>query len=162
MTSPWEYQLETRILRHCEAKGHRLASAESCTGGLIAHRLTSVAGASAVFMGGIVAYHNEVKLRVLGVSSETLERFGAVSGETVREMAERALGLFGADYALATSGIAGPTGGTPTKPVGLVFIGVAHPGGVQITRHQFDGDREQVQTGSAEKGLQLLAEVLGI
>ncbi|MBO4599471.1 MAG: nicotinamide-nucleotide amidohydrolase family protein [Bacteroidales bacterium] len=105
--------------------GKTLATAESCTGGSLAQQLTAMAGASEYFHGSVVAYSNEVKERVLGVRHETLVKHGAVSEETVREMAEGALKRLGADYAVATTGIAGPGGGTPDKPVGTVWIGIA-------------------------------------
>ena len=106
-------------------RGLTVAVAESCTGGLIAHRLTNVPGSSAYFLGGVVAYANEVKEGVLGVRSETLRRHGAVSQETALEMARGVRRLLGADIALSATGIAGPTGGTPEKPVGLVYVALA-------------------------------------
>jgi len=105
-----------------------LALAESCTGGLISDLITNVPGSSEYFLFSGVTYSNNAKTNVLGVRQETLEKFGAVSEETVREMAEGALRISGADYALATSGIAGPDGGTDEKPVGTVCIGLATPG----------------------------------
>ncbi|MEI6084767.1 MAG: competence/damage-inducible protein A [Verrucomicrobiota bacterium] len=120
--------------------GRTLATAESCTGGLIANRLTNVSGSSAVFLTGYVTYSNESKMRLLGVREETLKQHGAVSEETCREMAEGARRH--ADFALATTGIAGPTGGTAEKPVGLVFIGLATPERTVVERHQFQFDRE--------------------
>lgn len=120
--------------------GKTLAVAESCTGGLIAHRLTNVSGASQVFLTGYVTYSNESKMRLLGVRETTLKAHGAVSEETCREMAEGARRQ--ADYALATTGIAGPTGGTAEKPVGLVYIGLATPTKTTVERHVFNFDRE--------------------
>ncbi len=118
-----------------------LATAESCTGGSIASRLTAFSGASCYFKGGIVAYSNEVKEKTLGVTHETLEAFGAVSEQTVRQMAEGARRRLGTDYAIATSGIAGPTGGTPEKPVGTVWIAVSGPHGTITRLKQFGDDR---------------------
>ena len=106
-----------------------LATAESCTGGYLAHLITSVAGSSDYYQGSIIAYANEVKERELGVSAATLQKHGAVSEETVSAMAEGVKNRLGTDYGLATSGIAGPGGGTPDKPVGTVWIAVAHPHG---------------------------------
>ena len=120
--------------------GKTLATAESCTGGTLAHQLTAMAGASEYFRGGVVAYSNEVKECALGVRHETLMAHGVVSEETVREMAAGARERLGADYAVATTGIAGPGGGTPEKPVGTVWIAVAGPDGV-TTKHLKFGDR---------------------
>ena len=118
-----------------------LATAESCTGGSIASKLTALAGASRYFKGGVVAYSNEVKEQVLGVSHETLEEHGAVSEETVRQMAEGVRERLGTHYGVATSGIAGPTGGTAEKPVGTVWIAVAGPEGVVTRLKKFGDDR---------------------
>jgi nicotinamide-nucleotide amidase len=133
-------RLEDVVLRQLIAAGKTLAVAESCTGGLIAHRLTNVSGASAAFLTGYVTYSNESKMRLLGVREETLTTHGAVSEETCRAMAEGARRQ--ADYAIATTGIAGPTGGTAAKPVGLVYLGLATPTGTTVERHVFNFDRE--------------------
>lgn len=125
-------------------EGKTLATAESCTGGTLAHQLTALAGASEYFLGGVVAYSNEVKEAALGVRYETLLAHGAVSEETVREMAAGARERLGADYAVATTGIAGPGGGTPEKPVGTVWIAVADADGITAKHLKF-GDR-RVQT----------------
>jgi nicotinamide-nucleotide amidase len=114
-----------------------IALAESCTGGLIAHRLTNIAGSSAYFLHAAIVYSNEAKQRILGVTPETLTRCGAVHEDTAKEMAAGARRLAGADYGLSTSGIAGPSGGTDAKPVGTVCIGVAGPDGVSARRYQF-------------------------
>jgi PncC family amidohydrolase len=118
-----------------------LATAESCTGGTLAQQLTAMAGASEYFRGGVVSYCNEVKECALGVKHETLEQHTAVSEETVREMAEGVRRRLGADYAVATTGVAGPTGGTPECPVGTVWIGIAGPDGNVVTRLLHFGDR---------------------
>lgn len=117
-----EESLEARVGRRLREKGLSLAVAESCTGGLLAHRITNMPGASSYFLGGIVAYSNRAKEALLGVRRETLERYGAVSKETVEEMARGARERFGSDIALAVSGIAGPGGGTLDKPVGTVWF----------------------------------------
>jgi nicotinamide-nucleotide amidase len=122
-------------------KGATVATAESCTGGRIAHRITSVSGSSAYFKGGIVAYSNEVKANVLGVNPADIEKFGAVSSEVARQMAEGARKTLNADYAVSTTGVAGPTGGTVDKPVGLCWFGIATPDGITTFSRNFIGDR---------------------
>ena len=125
------------------AKGKTLATAESCTGGTIASQLTALAGASRYFRGGVVAYSNEVKECALGVQHNTLEQYGAVSEQTAREMAEGVRERFDSDYAIATTGIAGPDGGTPTKPVGTVWIAVASRTHTEAALLNFPGRRRQ-------------------
>lgn len=137
-----------------------LALAESCSGGLVSHRLTNVPGASQVFLGGVVAYSNAAKVHLLGVSEATLEQFGAVSGQTVSEMAMGAQKRFGAQTAIAVSGVAGPGGGSPQKPVGTVWIGVAIADTVTPHEFRFCGTREQIKQQSAEAALWLLGERL--
>jgi len=137
-------------------RGFMLGAAESCTGGLLAHRITSVSGSSAYFSGAIVAYTNEMKQHFLGVRSETLEKYGAVSRETAREMAFGACREIGSDIAVAITGIAGPAGGTKEKPVGTVCFGLATPESVQDFSFQFSGKRAMVQIKSAMTGLDLL------
>ncbi len=142
------------------AKGLTLAVAESCTGGLLGMRITEVPGASDYFRGGLIAYSNLVKEGVLGVPREILEKHGAVSAECARAMAEGARALFRADLALAITGIAGPTGGTPEKPVGLVYIALASPHGVEVERHEFRGSRQGVRWSASEAALALLLRYL--
>ena len=127
--------LEEAVGRLLAERGLTVAVAESCTGGLIAHRLTNVPGSSRYFLGGVVAYANEVKEGVLGVRSETLRRHGAVSQETALEMARGVRRLLGADIALSATGIAGPAGGTPEKPVGLVYVALAAEDCERCERH---------------------------
>ena len=140
--------------------GLTLSLAESCTGGLIAHRITNISGSSNYFLGGVVAYSNEAKEKILGVPHDTLLQYGAVSEETARAMAEGARRLFVSDLALAVTGIAGPTGGTPEKPVGLIYIALAAEGEVRCERHTWHGDRLQNKAQSAEVALEMLIAYL--
>lgn len=152
--------LELRIGEVLRERGLTLAVAESCTGGLLGMRITEVPGASDYFRGGVIAYSNAVKERVLGVPKAVLETQGAVSAECAQAMAEGVRRLLQADLALAITGIAGPTGGTPEKPVGLVYIALAHPGGVEVERHEFRGSRQGVRWSAAEAALSLLRRFL--
>lgn len=137
-----------------------LAAAESCTGGLVASRITDIAGSSVYFLGGVVSYSNEAKASLLGVSQETLNTRGAVSRETVIEMARGARKLFNADIAVSVSGIAGPGGGTEDKPVGTVWIGLATPGGEEARHFVWDGDRIKNKQLSSEAALQFILDYL--
>ncbi|PLX48603.1 MAG: competence protein [Desulfobulbaceae bacterium] len=141
-------------------RGFHLALAESCTGGLMANMVTSVPGSSAYFQGGVVAYANLVKEQLLGVSTATLENFGAVSEETAREMALGACRATNAEIGVATSGIAGPDGGTADKPVGTVCFGLATPTGTIQQTHHFSGKRPMVQAKAATMGLDLVRRYL--
>ena len=133
--------LETAIGKLLKNAGKTLALAESCSGGYVSHLITTVPGSSAYFQGAVVPYHNDFKERILGVKSETLSAHGAVSEATVAEMAEGVRQLFNADYGLASSGIAGPDGGTTDKPVGTVWISCAGPEGVETRKLQLTHDR---------------------
>jgi nicotinamide-nucleotide amidase len=138
-----------------------LATAESCTGGWIAKTLTDLAGSSAWFAGGVVSYSNALKHTLLGVRIETLQRHGAVSGETVAEMVSGALDRLGARVAVAVTGIAGPSGGTPDKPVGTVWIGWQRQGGeARAERFHFAGDREAVRRQTVAAALRGIAKIL--
>jgi nicotinamide-nucleotide amidase len=139
---------------------HRLGIAESCTGGMVAERVTNVPGASDTFIGGVVAYADVVKTAALKVPLETLEAHGAVSEETVRAMAEGAQRLFSADCAIAVTGIAGPGGGTPEKPVGTVWLAARVHTTAQAVRRALPGDREEIRRRSAQAGLDLLRRLL--
>ncbi len=141
-------------------KGQTIASAESCTGGLLSHVLTSVSGSSGYFIGGVVAYSNSIKEAALGVRAGTLEQFGAVSTQTAQEMADGIRMRFDTDIGLSTTGIAGPTGGTPEKPVGLVWIGISTEKGTHTIECHFDGDRDQIKNSTVHKLLSLLLEDL--
>jgi len=138
----------------------KLGLAESCTGGLLGHRITNVPGSSEYFMGGVISYAYDAKVSILGVSWETLKTFGAVSRETVLEMARGAKKLFNVDIAVSVSGIAGPGGGTVDKPVGTTWVGLV-ANDVEWTREfHFDGNRVQNKTASAGAALQMLLDYL--
>ncbi|MBI5384400.1 MAG: competence/damage-inducible protein A [Verrucomicrobia bacterium] len=151
-----EDSLEAAVVQSLTERKLTLATAESCTGGLIANRLTNVPGASVVFWGGLVSYANEAKQASLGVRAETLAQHGAVSRQTACEMADGARQRAGTDYALAVTGIAGPTGGTADKPVGTVFIGLATPGETLVQRHLNPFDRETFKWVTSQQALDLL------
>ncbi|MCD6291433.1 MAG: CinA family protein [Anaerolineae bacterium] len=146
-----------RLLR---AQGRRVALAESCTGGLVGHLITNVPGSSDYFWGSAVTYANEAKERVLGVRHETLMEYGAVSPETAREMAQGARRLSGADVAVSATGIAGPSGGSPGKPIGLVYLHLSAPDAEWGERHVWSSDREGNKLASAEAALRLLLRYL--
>lgn len=152
--------LEEKLVQKLLEKGYTLTTAESCTGGLLAGRLLNVSGASAVYNEGHITYSNEAKERLLGVSHETLETYGAVSRETAAEMATGAALAAKADVGLSTTGIAGPTGGTPEKPVGLVYIGCYYNGEVTVEECHFNGNREGNRNAAVEAALQLLWNIL--
>lgn len=137
-----------------------IATAESCTGGYIAHLITSVTGSSDYFKGGVVAYSNDTKINVLSVKGEDIEKYGAVSEEVVKQMAEGARRKLGTDYAVSTSGIAGPGGGSPEKPVGTVWIGVAGPSEIIARKFVFSFTRERNIAKAALQALELVVEML--
>lgn len=145
--------LESAVLDLCRRSGFSLAGAESCTGGEISRRLTSIPGSSDVFLGCAVTYANDAKTSLLGVRAETLAVNGAVSEETAREMALGAKQLFSANIAYATTGIAGPGGGTEEKPVGLVYMAVAGPRGVSVSKARFWGGRETIRARASQNTL---------
>ena len=153
--------LARQVLARCQEQGLRIATAESCTGGLIIACLTENSGSSAVVDRGYVVYDNRAKEEVLGVAPETLATAGAVSEETARAMAEGALAHAGVDLALAVTGIAGPGGATPLKPVGLVHLAAARRGGPTLHRREiFPGDREAVRAATVDAALRLALEAL--
>lgn len=141
-------------------RGQTLATAESCTGGVIASRFTAMAGASAYFMGGVVAYANSVKCDVLGVDAKDLEHYGAVSEQVARQMAEGARAVAKADYAIATTGIAGPTGGSAAKPVGTVWMAVATPSGTISMMRNCGTDRGQIVNRASAYAIEMLYKEL--
>ncbi len=141
-------------------KGKTLSVAESCTGGLIGKTVTDIGGSSSVFFGGFLLYSNEAKIGLAGVNPATLEAFGAVSEETVREMARGTRERCGTDYTLAVSGVAGPGGGTDAKPVGTVWIALDGEGGTKTGKFLFSGDRNQVRLKTVKEALTLLNKII--
>ncbi len=156
---PGEETPEDFCGRQLRESGKTFACAESCTGGHIAHLITAVAGASRYFLGGVVAYSNEVKINVLGVSADDLRTYGAVSEPVALQMAQGVRKLTGADYAVATTGIAGPDGGTADKPVGTVWIAVAGPGGAAAQKFLFSYTRERTIAKASVTALRWLARL---
>jgi nicotinamide-nucleotide amidase len=148
------------VLDLARARGLTLATAESCTGGLVASRLTAVPGSSDIFRGGVVAYADDVKEHELGVGASVLAEHGAVSAETARGMAEGARSRLGTDVAVAVTGIAGPGGGTDDKPVGLVFLHAVGPDGEEARRIDLPGDREMIRGRAAAAALHLVRRLL--
>ena len=145
-----------KLVELLKARGLTCATAESCTGGGVGSAITAVPGSSAVFAGGIISYSNEVKAEVLGVSRDDLARVGAVSSEVAAQMAEGARRLLKTDMAVSLTGIAGPDGGTETKPVGLVWFGLATKDGVRTEKAIFRGDRAQVRAQAVTHALGML------
>ena len=156
MSNKLEFEVGKILRQH----GYKLSLAESCTGGLIGHRMTNVPGSSDYFAGGVVAYSYEAKVKTLGVSWDTLNGFGAVSSETVLEMARGAKNLMNADVAVSVSGIAGPGGGTADKPVGTTWVGLASNDGEWSREFHFGGSREENKASSADAALQVLLDYL--
>ncbi len=142
------------------ARSYTISTAESCTGGLLSHVLTGISGSSAYFMGGVIAYSNVIKAEVLGVREKTLQAHGAVSEQTAIEMAEGIRAKFNTDIGLSTTGIAGPTGGTIEKPVGLVYIGISTPGETHAYECHFQGERLAVMRSTVIEVLSRLMEEL--
>ncbi|MFH2103746.1 MAG: CinA family protein [Chloroflexota bacterium] len=152
--------LESHLAQLLRQKKSSLATAESCTGGLLADRITDIAGSSEYFIGGVVAYAYEAKVALLHVSRDTLRTYGAVSRETVIEMARGVRTALGADLAASVSGIAGPSGGLPEKPVGTTWIGLSATDGDWARKFVWDGDRRQNKESSAQAALQFLVDYL--
>ena len=140
----------------CIEKGVSIAVAESCTAGLIASKLTTLPGSSSYFNGGVVAYQNEIKTKILGVSQSIIDEKTEVSLEVVKQMAKSVLEKFDANFAIATTGYAGPAGGTNKNPIGTVFIAIASVVGVVVSRFVFLGDRQSVVNQASESALSLL------
>ena len=152
--------LEVLVGELLKQRGLSLAVAESCTGGLIGYRLTNVPGSSDYFLGGVISYANEAKVKLLGVSQGTLERRGAVSQETALEMARGVRVNLQADVGLSVTGIAGPSGGTPDKPVGTVWIGLSSANEEYARHFLWSGDRLKIKEQSAHTALELLRQYL--
>jgi len=155
-----ELLLEALLGPLLERRAWKLAVAESCTGGLVGHRITNIAGSSAYYLGSITAYAYEAKVRLLGVSWETLNQYGAVSREVALAMAQGIRTALEADVGLSVTGIAGPGGGMPHKPVGLTWIGLSAPGYEDAWQFIWPGDRLENKRLSAETALKLLVEYL--
>ena len=153
-------ELDRLLAAGLKASGQTVGTAESCTGGGIAFRLTAMPGCSAYFAGGIIAYANQVKEHVLDIQAEVLEQVGAVSEEVAANLAENARKLLSCDLAVSTTGIAGPGGGSEHKPIGLVFIGAACEGHTVVRRFVFDGDRAAVREQAVNEALLLLISLL--
>ena len=152
--------LEQEIGDLLRRKGLTLGVVESATGGLISHLITNVPGSSDYYKGSVTAYSNETKVKVVGVSRDTIEKYGAVSHQVAEEMAWGGRKVLAVDVCLADTGIAGPAGATPDKPVGLFYLGLAHQGGTFSRKHEFRGNREQNKRSAAEAALSWLKEYL--
>jgi nicotinamide-nucleotide amidase len=152
--------LEQEVGALLRQKGLTLGVVESASGGLISHRITNVPGSSDYYKGSVTAYSNEVKIKVVGVREDTINRYGAVSPQVAEEMAQGGRKILAADICLADTGIAGPSGATAGKPVGLFYIGLSHKGGTYSRKHNFHGDREQNKQSAAEAALGWLKEYL--
>ncbi len=150
-------KLAEAVLAACRARNWHVATAESCTGGLVAAALTAIAGSSDVVDRGFVTYSNKAKMELLGVPEETIAAHGSVSAETAAAMARGAVARAGVDLAVSVTGVAGPGGWTPQKPVGLVYLGVAkRDGGANVERRMFSGDRAEVRQAALIEALELL------
>jgi len=149
-----------RLQQHLKQHNSTITTAESCTGGLVSYMITKNSGSSSIFKGSIVTYSNEIKEQQLGVKKDTMIKFGVVSCEVIEEMLAGVLKKFNSTYAIAISGVAGPTGGTPNKPVGTVAIGVSSIFGDQKTKiYHFKGDRESIQNQAAKTALREIFEI---
>ena len=167
MNSKWECSLDAGgeslnrvVAALLTSKEKTIAVAESCTGGALSSILTDVPGSSHYFREGIIAYSNEAKVRLLGVPPEIIRDFGAVSYQVAEEMASRVRKLSAADIGIAITGIAGPEGGTPEKPVGLVYLGLADASGVICEKHHFAGERKEIKLHASQAALELVKRTL--
>ena len=157
---PERERLPDRVGQMLCAKGYTISCAESCTGGLLTSTLTDVPGSSAYVMGSVVSYSNDVKSRILHVAEETLAAHGAVSPETARAMAEGVRNLMQTDVGVGITGIAGPGGGSPEKPVGLVYIAVSTPGKTSVEKNVFSGVRAEIKRAAVNKALAMVQEMI--
>ena len=154
------FALASRLQAAALDRSLTVGTAESCTGGLIGHSLTAVAGSSDYYLGGFISYSNELKMRLLGVHESALERHGAVSAQVAVAMAQGARERLGCDFAVSVTGVAGPGGGTEAKPVGLTYVAAAGPADHEVRRHLWSGDRAANKERSAVAALELLLELL--
>ncbi len=152
--------LEQEVGKLLCQKGLTLGLVESATGGLLSHLITNVPGSSDYYKGSLTAYSNQLKMSLVGVKEDTISSYGAVSHQVAEEMAQGGRRILGADICLADTGIAGPGGATPGKPVGLFYIGLSHKGGTYSRKHHFKGNREQNKISAAEAALLWLKEYL--
>jgi PncC family amidohydrolase len=152
--------LEKRIGYLLRNNGWTLGIAESCTGGLVCDRITNVSGSSDYFMGGMVNYSNESKARHLGIPLEYIKRYGAVSPQVAKKMAQGVRKAFHTTFGLSTTGVAGPTGGTKRSPVGRVFIGIASGKGIGVKKLDFKGNRREIKKKATERSLEFFYEIL--
>lgn len=148
--------LSNELKRLCILHNISIAVMESCTGGNIASEITSVPGSSSYFKGGIVAYQNEAKINILGLSEELVSDYSEVSSHSVKEMAVNVLNMFNVDFSIATSGYAGPEGGTDLNPVGTVFVAIAYKDGVMADRFSFSGNRKSITGQAVQSAFELL------
>jgi len=153
-------QIIEKIIHTLRENNRTITMAESCTGGRVAAAFTSVSGASAVFHGACVTYSNEIKHLWLGVSNATLQEHGAVSRPCIEEMLQGIRHKASSDYAIAISGVAGPSGGSPEKPIGTVYIGILSPFKTVVQRYRFEGERETIQDAAVTQAIRLLEENL--
>ena len=148
------------LCKICLEQGVSIAVAESCTSGIIASKITAISGSSSYFKGGIIAYQNEIKIKLLGVSEGLIAKNTEVSAEVVSQMAKSVRKSFFADYSVATSGYAGPTGGTLNNPIGTVFIAITNLINTEVNRFVFKGSRESIVNQASEKSLELLCRTI--
>jgi len=153
-------KLEKLIGDRLREKGWTLSITESCTGGLICDRITNMSGSSDYFIGGMVNYSNESKIRHLGVPPDDIKRYGAVSPRVAKKMAQGVRKAFGTNFGLSTTGVAGPTGGTKRSPIGRVFIGLAHGRRIWIRKEDLKGNRREIKRKASEKALKFFYEIL--